>query len=51
VDSGRRPSADPEHTAKDTEKRRRLIVSVFTAFVIMLVALSLLISAGGIGPA
>lgn len=66
VDSRRRPSADPEsdsayehtsyHAAEDTDKRRRLTVSVFTAFVIMLVALAVLmisatlsIEAGGIG--
>jgi hypothetical protein len=68
VDSRRRPIADPEsdsayehtsyHAAEDTDKRRRLIVSVFTAFVIMLVALAVLmisatlsIGAGGIGSA
>jgi hypothetical protein len=68
VDSRRRPSADPElgsayeetsyHTAEDTDKRRRLIISVFTAFVIMLVALAILmisatlsIGAGGTGSA
>jgi hypothetical protein len=68
VESRRRPSADPEsdsayehtpyHAAEDTDKRRRLIISVFTAFVIMLVALAVLmisatlsIGAGGIGSA
>jgi hypothetical protein len=68
VDSRRRPIADPEsdsayehtsnHPAVDTDKRRRLIVSVFTAFVILPVALAVLIisatlsiGAGGIGSA
>jgi hypothetical protein len=52
VDGRRRNSADPEsdsayeetpnYIAEASDKRRRLIVSVFTAFVIMLLALAIL---------